>query len=252
MFSALRAIVRRLRPAKIRSAVYRRWFAWRLSGVRLEPYGHLTELGTDWGGWVVPAGAINGSWTCYCVGAGSDVSFDLELMRRYGATVRSVDPLREFRRQAELQAAGDPRFTFLEVALAPRDGVIEMWGAEDPESGSLSAVNLYETTRVVTKPGRTIGSLMTELGDEQADLLKLDIEGSEYDVLASLDLRSLGVRVLCVELHATRPVREAQDLIERIRSQGYRPVHRKARTSFTFVGEELAARQLQWRHWPQL
>ena len=120
-----------------------------------------------------------------------------------------------------------------------------MWGAEDPESGSLSAVNLYETTRVVTKPGRTIGSLMTDLGDEQADLLKLDIEGSEYDVLEALDLRSLGVRVLCVELHATRPVREAQDLIERIRSQGYRPVHCKSRTSFTFVGEELAPTQLQ-------
>jgi FkbM family methyltransferase len=211
----------------------------------MEPHGPLTELGTDWGGWVVPAGVINESWTCYCVGAGSDVSFDLELIRRYGATVRCVDPLDEFRRQAESQAAGDPRFTFLEVAVATRDGVIQMWGAEDPESGSLSAVNLYETTRVLTKPGRTIRTLMAELGDERAELVKLDIEGSEYDVLETLDLRSLGIEVLCVEFHPTRSVHEALDLIERIRCQGYRPVHCKDRTNFTFVGEQLAERQLQ-------
>jgi hypothetical protein len=55
-------------------------------------------------------------------------------------------------------------------------------------------------------------------------------------VLDKLDLRSLGIRVLCVKLHATRPVHEAVETIERIRSQGYQPVHCKRRTSFTFVG----------------
>jgi hypothetical protein len=36
---------------------------------------------------------------------------------------------------------------------------------------------------------------MNELGDERIDLLKLDVEGAEYDVIPSFDLAALGVRV---------------------------------------------------------
>jgi FkbM family methyltransferase len=226
---------RLLNPARVRSTLHRRWFEWHLSRVAIEPYAPLIELGTEWGGWVVPDDLIDASWTCYCIGAGSDVSFDLALIDRFGATVRSADPLGVFRRQAEARAGGDPRFRFFEAALASRDGPLEMYGAEDPQSGSLSEANLYGTRRRVTKSGRTLPSLMAEAGDERADLLKLDIEGSEYSVLRELDLRSLGVRVLCVELHASESVREARALIERIRGQGYRLVHCKRPANYTFV-----------------
>lgn len=86
---------------------------------------------------------------------------------------------------------------------------------------------------------------MAELGDQQVRLLKLDIGGNEYGVLETLDLRSLGVRVLLVALRATRPVDEALNLVERLRSQGYQPVHCKRRTGFTFVGHPLPTKQAQ-------
>jgi FkbM family methyltransferase len=207
-----------------------------MNRVPVEPYDGLIELGSEWGGWVVPADLIDDSWTCYCVGAGSDVSFDLALIKGYGARVRCLDPFHIFREQAERQAGGDPRFTFVEAALAATDGPLEMFGAEDPESGSLSAANLYETGRAVVKPGRTLPSLMAELGDDRADLLKLDIEGSEYDVLPTLDLPALGVRVLCIELHASRSVGEARRLLDSIRDQGYKIVNCKAPASYTLMG----------------
>jgi FkbM family methyltransferase len=213
-----------------------------MSRVPTEPYPRLVELGSDWGGWVVPDDVIDDSWTCYCVGAGSDVSFDLALVERYGARVRCLDPFHVFLEQAERQAGGDPRVTFHEVALATHDGPLQMYGAEDPASGSLSATNLYRTERVVTKPGRSLPSLMAELMDERADLLKLDIEGSEYDILPTLDLPSLGVRVLCVELHPARRVREARQQLDAVRAQGYRLVTCKWPASYTLVSGELAER----------
>lgn len=228
--------LRRLaRPTRMRAAIHRRWFEWQMSRVPLESYEPLVRLGSEWGGWAVPDDLIDETWICYCVGAGSDVSFDLALIARYGALVRCVDPGPEFRKQAEAEADGEDRFSFHEVALSFRDGPLEMFGAENPGSGSLSAVNLYGTQRLVTMPGRTLQSLMAAEGDERVDLLKLDIEGSEYDVLGSLDLSSLGVRVLCVELHASEPVHDALRLIERLRSQGYLPVRCHEPATFTFV-----------------
>jgi hypothetical protein len=167
---------------------------------------------------MVPAGTINGAWTCYCVGVGTDVSFDLELIRRYGATVRSVDPMNASRRHAEPGTAADPRFTLVDATIAPEDGPLERGDTPDRRE----------------RP-RSLASLMAELGDQQVQLLKLDIGGDEYGVLETLDLRSLGVRVLLVELHAARPVNEALQLVERLRSHGYQPVHCKRRTGFTFV-----------------
>jgi FkbM family methyltransferase len=224
-----------LHPKKLRAALQRRWFGHRMSRVPTEPYPRLAELGSDWGGWIVPDDLIDESWTCYCVGAGSDVSFDVALIERYGARVRCIDPFRVFLEQAERQADGDPRITFHEAALATQDGPLRMYGAEDAASGSLSATNLYRTERVVTKPGRSLPSLMAELGDERVDLLKLDIEGSEYDILPALDLPSLGVRVLCIELHHSRTVREAREQLDALRAQGYRLVSCKWPASYTLV-----------------
>jgi hypothetical protein len=219
----------RLGPATIFSALHRQWFEWRLRRVPIEPHGPLTEVGTGRGGWMVPAGTINGAWTCYCIGAGSDLAFDLELIRRYGATVRSVDPQKSLRREAEPGAAADPRLTVIEATVAPQDG--------SSESG--------ETTFDGREPPRSLPSLMEELGDQQVQLLKLNIGGDEYGLLETLELRSLGVRVLLVEFHATRRVDEALQLVERLRSQGYQPVNCTRGAGLTFVGRPSLSKHAQ-------
>jgi FkbM family methyltransferase len=222
-------------PARLRAAINRRWFNFRLDRLPTRRYAGLVDVGSEWGGWVVPADLIDDSWICYCVGAGSDISFDLGLIKSYGARVRCLDPFEIFRQQAEEKADGDPRFSFKEVALAEKDGPLTMYGARDPLSGSLSAVNLYESERATMVEGRTLSSLMEEFGDDRADLLKLDIEGSEYEILPTLDLSALGVRVLCVEIHPNHSVAQARRLLDGVTAQGYGLVNCKHPTSYTFM-----------------
>jgi len=225
-----------MRPTKFRAALGRRWFEASLRRLSVDPYsGRLQRLGSEYGGWVVPIDLIDESWTCYCVGAGSDVTFDLALLRDYRARVRTFDPFHIFGEQAREAAGDDPRFSFHEVAIAPSDGPLVMFGRQDEESGSLSAENLYGTGSSFVKPGRSLASLAAELGDDAVDLLKLDIEGSEYAVLGSLDPLALGVRVLCVELHHTLPPRVAKQHVERLRSLGYDLVYRAHPVALTFV-----------------
>ena len=229
---------RLLRPGKLTNALRRRLFEWRVAGVPVEPYEPLVHLGTEYGGWVVPDDVLDETWTCYCVGVGNDTSFDLELIGRYGVRVRAFDPFPLLGDIALARADGDPRFSFHAVAIAAQDGPIEMIGRQDSEHGSVSAAGLFDSGETFTRPGRTLPSLVRELGDRTVDLLKLDVEGIEYEVVPSLDLRALGVRVFLVELHHTRSVATARRLIDALTLDGYALVHRKPPTSFTFVRRE--------------
>jgi FkbM family methyltransferase len=226
---------RKLRPAKIRSALRRRWFEWRLEGLPLELGPEIVELGTAYGGWQIPDGILGRDAICYSVGAGGDVSFDLELIGRYGALVRSFDPVEKYEREALAAAAGEPRFSFVRAAVTSRDGPIRMQVHHQAQSGSLSAAGLYDTSSWVQVSGRTIRSLMRELGDDQIDLLKLDVEGAEYELLPQLDLRALGVRIFATQLHHTGSVGDARKLVDLVRSQGFRLVAERPVIKLTFL-----------------
>jgi FkbM family methyltransferase len=232
--------LRKLRPAKVRRALRRRWFELSVPRLRLRAApGGLEDIGSVYGGWMIPPRLIGPGWTCYCVGAGGDVTFDLTLATRFGATVRTFDAVESFVESAREQAADEPRLTAHHAAIAVADGPLRMQLSHDPVSSSVSSAQLYETDRYVELPGRSLGSLMHELGDERIDLLKLDIEGAEYELLPTIDLRSLGVRIFALQLHHTGTVRQARGLIADLRRAGYEPVACRATVKITFVASEL-------------
>jgi FkbM family methyltransferase len=228
-------LARRLRPAKVRSALRRRVFEWRLGRLRIEPGPEIIELGTSYGGWKIPRHAVAEGEICYCIGTGDDISFDLELIRRYGAVVRAVDPVEAYGAAAIEAAAGEPRFTFRQAAVTTRDGPIRMQRHHEAASKSLSAAGLYDTDEWLEVDGRTIPSLMREFGDDHIDLLKIDVEGIEYELVPTLDLAGLGVRVFAIQLHHTGSVRDALLLIDGLRRQGFRLVAQRPAVTLTFA-----------------
>lgn len=228
----------KLRPAKVRSALRRRRFEFVLERTPVRKDVPTLALGSSYGGWVIPD-VVQPDWVCYCVGAGGDVSFDLDLIRRYGVEVRGFDPVSSYVESARREAGEERRFSIHEVAIATKDGPIRMQVTHDEGSRSVSAAHLYDTEKFIELPGRSLDSLMSELGDTRVDLLKLDIEGAEYELLAQVDLRRLGVKVFATQLHHTGTVREARSLIGRLRDSGYVAVARRSSVKLTFLAEEL-------------
>lgn len=45
---------------------------------------HLVRLGSQYGGWIVPAGLFSKASICWCAVAGEDITFDLALIDRFG------------------------------------------------------------------------------------------------------------------------------------------------------------------------
>jgi FkbM family methyltransferase len=220
----MRMTLSKVRPAKVRSAVRRRWFERQLGRTELTGAGQPIHLGSAYGGWMVPAALIRPGWTCYSVGVGGDVTFDAELIRRFGGRVRAFDPVREYVDFAAQEIGREPRFSVDRAAIAERDGPIQMQSTHYPGSKAVSAAALFDTTHWQAFPGRSLPSLMAEFSDERIDLLKMDTEGTEYGLLPSLDLPALGIKVLAVCFHHSGSVGQARELLGYLSSLDYEAV----------------------------
>jgi FkbM family methyltransferase len=212
---------RKLRPAKVRNALRRRWFEHQIPRLLFHYAPGLVDLGTSYGGWTIPGELVEASWVCYSVGAGA------------------FDAVADYVTRAIEQTGDEPRFSAQQAAIAVSDGPVRMQLTHHPGSLSVSSAGLYESDNFSELPGRTIPSLMAELGDEHVDLLKLDIEGAEYTVLPTIDLRALGVKIFSAQLHHTATVKEARRLIARLREAGYEPVACRPVVKITFVRKDL-------------
>jgi FkbM family methyltransferase len=190
---------------------------------------------------MVPVELIRPGWTCYSVGTGGDVSFDAELIRRFDVRVRSFDPVRYFVDRAAAEMRDEPRFSAHCFAITDHDGPILMQRSHHPGARAVSAAALFDTDEWDVFAGRSLPSLMEELGDGEIDLLKMDTEGTEYELLPSLELPALGVKVLALCLHHNRSVGEACDLIASLQSAGYEAVARCPAVRLTFVHRSLLA-----------
>lgn len=223
---------------RLRAGVRRRIFLSRLGRLPITDPRHrpIVYLGSSYGGYGVPDGLIGADWICYCAGTGADISFDLELIERYGCRVFACEPAPEAERYVREASAGVERFSFLPVGLAPSDGTMTFYRAADPEHMALSTTDLQATRDAVQAPVRSVDSLMRELGHERVDLLKLAVEGIEYELLESLEPRELGVRLLLVEFTWSKPASAAFAATKRLRAAGYVPVYRNL-ADVTFMHE---------------
>ena len=186
------------------------------------PRTDLIRLGTIYGGWVIPSSLPKSNWTCYCAGVGEDVSFDLALIERYRCQVFAFDFTPRAIVYAEPIAVANPRFHFFPYGLWSSDTELTFWAPADPAHVSYSAMNLQGTTQSITAPVRSLSSMMRELGHDHIDLLKMDIEGAEFEVIDSL-IQDTDVRpsLVCVEFDQPVSARRVHDESQRLVAEGY-------------------------------
>lgn len=116
----------------------------------------------------------------------------------YGASVISLEP------NANLAPASvHPQVTLIKAALAAEDGEAVFGVAANPEASRLileGSPPPFEGSEVV--PTRSLSSLIDQVNAAEVDLLKLDIEGSEYEVLMQApDEVLLRLKQVSVEFH---------------------------------------------------
>lgn len=190
---------------------------------RLVSPEYFVRLGTPYGGWIIPRQPVlTESSICYLAGAGEDISFDCALVKLFGCNVRIIDPTpRAVQHFRELEQAirGEQRYPinnsvvdfydiavpdltrmrFLPFGLADKDTELKFYMPKNPAHVSCSTVNLQKTDEYFTAQCYRLTTLMSQQGDVEVDLLKMDIEGGEYVVIKDLLASNKLPNILLIE-----------------------------------------------------
>ena len=204
-------------------------FLKRLVGKELRLKPQLDVSIQKAGGWWFHPDTLNHDSIVYSFGIGEEVEFDLFLIERFGLDVHAFDPTPatiDWLAARQLPV----NFRFYPWAVAAQNGSLQLYPRRRRD-GSRSKVmytmvdDSTSAAEAIDVPAVNLPSITKRLGHEQIDLLKMDIEGAEYEVLDSLLQATVKPRQLLVEFHhrfrGIGPQRTAA-MIARLEKNGYR------------------------------
>jgi FkbM family methyltransferase len=200
----------------------------------------------NWALWPQPLGPKS---VIYSFGVGDNVAFDLELIRRFGARVHAFDPTPASIAWVARQQLPQ-QFAFHDFGISNFDGQLDFYPPRKAGSTHFSQERrggMFD--RRPPAPGRVfrLATIAQMLGHTRLDLLKLDVEGSEFEAVPDILASGLVIDQLLVEIHyhfRSRSLRAGLDLIKQIKAGGMQCIHVSQRgLEFSFVRRELAHRE---------
>ena len=218
----------------------------------------METLGTEYGGWSIPINAhLNKNSIVYSGGVGEDMSFDLKLENKYRSKIFLIDPThRAIKHYIEVKNFYDSKinnftgniqpdymyniidlnpdfnnYTYIDKGLYREKTKLKFYKQTNPGYVSQSLVanmfgNEYDEVEV-----DSIKNIMNEYNHTHIDLLKLDIEGSEIDVLNQMLDDKIYPKYLCIEfdllLKNKDPTQTTQKLVSRLQANNYKILENK-------------------------
>jgi FkbM family methyltransferase len=182
-------------------------------------------IGSAYGSHTVVRDGLDARSIVYSFGVGEDVSFDFGLIERYGCLVHAFDPTE--RSIAWARANVDHLLWKLHpIGIAADDG--EAAFTSPAEKSHVSFFRATEESArsqdTVQLTVRSLPSIMQDLSHDRIDLLKMDIEGFEYEVLRALLDGPIRPSQIAVEFHHRMygyTAAATNDAVTALRQNGY-------------------------------
>lgn len=144
----------------------------------------------------------------YSFGIGLDPSFDFSIIEKYGMIVYAFDPTPGVKDWLETQAVPE-NFVFYSWGLGVNDGFEKFYPKKITDkftNHSLSSERDEKDPNAVpiSVPVKKLTTIVSELGHEKIDILKIDIEGTEIEVLPHILAMDIPITQLHIEFHETK------------------------------------------------
>jgi FkbM family methyltransferase len=157
--------------------------------------------GRGYGAWRACPDGLTSASIVYSFGVGEDASFDLDLIDRFGLQLFAFDPTpRSIEWVARQKWPGS--FHFSPYGIAGHDGSVTFYPPKNASHVSHTMVaDQGAAEKSIVVPVQRLETIARMHGHGTIDILKLDVEGAEYDVIDDLPNASVRVRQLLVEFH---------------------------------------------------
>jgi FkbM family methyltransferase len=184
--------------------------------------------------WTIVTRGLRPDAVIYSGGVGEDITFERELIRMFGVKIHIFDPAPVATNTIAL--ANTDHLLFKPVGLAASTT------ANFSIGGGIASSTWLKAGGSESLPCTTIEREMELHGHDFIDLLKIDIEGFEYEVLESCLSQRIPINQICVEFHdffPEIPKAKTAKMIRTLKSHGFDLIH-KHRHDHTFLRRDVA------------
>ena len=182
------------------------------------------RFGSGYGGWDVVVSSLNPNSVVYSFGVGEDASFDMALIEKYNLIIHAFDPTPKSIEWVKRQKFHE-NFVMHSYGIAAFDGEVSFNPPSNPDHVSYTILDRpFTKSKAISVPVRKISTIMQELGHASIDILKLDIEGAEYDVIKDLYASGIRPEQILIEFHHRFPnvgIEKTKEAVGCIKSMGY-------------------------------
>jgi FkbM family methyltransferase len=172
--------------------------------------GHLKKgvickhvwYGNTYGGFYLCPEFLDENSIVYSFGIGEDVSFDNAVIKNHDCHVFGFDPTPKSINWIKRQKLHE-KFHFYEFGISNKSGFVDFFLPNNPEhvSGSIITQKNVDIMKKVSVEMKSLNDIMNELGHKHIDILKMDIEGSEYDVIENILNSKISITQILIEFH---------------------------------------------------
>lgn len=173
-----------------------------ISPLKKEVACHHEWYGNSYGGFYIHPDNLTNESIVYSFGIGEDISFDKAVIEKHKCRVFAFDPTPKSIHWIKTQQL-PPNFTFFEYGINGKTGFVtfNLPKNKDHVSGSIIRHQNVDANNNVVVPMKCLTDIAAELGHNHIDALKIDIEGSEYDVIDSILSTPVQIDQILLELH---------------------------------------------------
>lgn len=238
--------------------------------VRIDGFGPLKRLGSEYGGWTFRADANLQGATIVSAGLGEDASFDVEFAKLFSSQVILVDPtprsivhydaliarVGKPAAQSYVRGGNQPVESYALESVSSKQLVLEpkaLWTEQttlkffmpaDPRHVSHSITNYQNDYAsdgaAIEVPSTTLKAVIEDHGIGRLQILKLDIEGAEISVLNHMLADHIKPVQLLIEfdelmLRTKKALARWKDMDRKLRDAGYRCGFFDGRSCFLYA-----------------
>jgi FkbM family methyltransferase len=195
----------------------------------------LQLLGSAECAWTFETDGLDKNSIVYSFGVADDATWDVAMIEKFGCEVHAFDMTPDSITWVSEQTL-PPQFHFHPHGIADFDGMQTFHLLKKPNwARAAASTSIFPKTEGTKLPVKRLATIMKELGHQHIDVLKMDIEGDEYDVLR--DIGDIPIRQVLVELHIKNKSQLLLSWLARARMflRGYKLVKLRDGHDFTFI-----------------